>query len=307
MTEIPRTVGDLSPGEFRETLQTVGIGVRIGPFDMHVVADVEALHEPLYTMYRDYPLLDRPRVFSFHVSLRQRRKFLLAGPRLVRFTVDGRVPHEDMPAEQALAVLEWGINLVIALRSHSLLMIHSAVVERGDRAMLLPASPGGGKTTLCTGLVYRGWRLFSDEFGLVHPGDETLIPLPRPMPLKNESIQIIKKFAPDAILGPTIPNTSKGTIVHVRPPAASVQRSRTGAPPAWIVFPQWLDQAQLVLEEIPKAEAFMLLASNSFNYEYLGEAAFRSVRKIVDQARCFQMVYSDLEEATGVLGRLADE
>jgi len=301
------TIGDLRPEDFRAMLKTSGIGVRIGPFDAHVTADVDALHEPLHTMYRDYPLLDLQRVFSFHLCLQQRRKFTVAGPQLVRFSVDGRVPHEDMPAEQALAVLEWGMNLVIALRSHSLLMLHSAVVERGGRAMLLPAMPGDGKTTLCAGLVHRGWRLFSDEFGMLRPGTEALIPLPRPMPLKNESIQVIEAFAPDAVFGPVIPNTRKGTIAHVRPPAESIRLARVGAPAGWIVFPQWIDQAPLVIEEIPQAEAFMLLASNSFNYEYLGEAGFRAVRQIIDGVRCFQMVYSNLDDATRALSRFADE
>ena len=53
----------------------------------------------------------------------------------MRFIVDGRVPHEDLPAAQALAVFEWGLNLVIALRSHRFLMLHAAVLERGGRAL----------------------------------------------------------------------------------------------------------------------------------------------------------------------------
>jgi len=38
----------------------------------------------------------------------------------------------------------------------------------------------------------------------------------------------------------------------------------------------------------------------------LGEAAFRTVRDIVAGARCYRLVYSDLEEATARLGELAD-
>lgn len=307
MTSNRQTIGDLSLAEFRAKLETSGIATQIGPFEAHIIADVDELFEPLFRMYRDFPLLDQQRVFSFHACLKKRRKFIIAGPKLVRFEVDGRAPHEDLPADQALAVLEWGINLVIALRSHSLLMLHAAVVERGGKAMLLPALPGDGKTTLCAGLVHRGWRLFSDEFGLIRPGAEELIPLPRPMPLKNESIEVIRAFAPDAVFGPTIHNTRKGTVAHVRPPAESILQSATGAPARWVVFPQWTDRAKLVIEEIPKADAFMLLASNSFNYEYLGEPAFCAVRQIVENSRCFQMVYSDLEEATGALSRLADE
>src|SRR4029079_4735133 len=133
--------------------------------------------------------------------------------------------HDDLPVGHALAVLEWGLNLVIALRSHSWLMLHSAAVERSGGVLLLPAWPGAGKTTLCTALAFRGWRLLSDEFGLVEPRSRLIAAIPRPMPLKNEAIEVIRAFAPDAELGPTIPNTRKGTIAHVKPPSDSIHHS----------------------------------------------------------------------------------
>ncbi|HQX48181.1 MAG TPA: HprK-related kinase A, partial [Steroidobacteraceae bacterium] len=221
--------------------------------------------------------------------------------------VDGRAPHEDMPAGQALPVLEWGINLVIALRYHCYLMLHAAVLERGGRALLLPAWPGHGKTTLCAALAHRGWRLFSDEFGLVRPGTRELVPIPRPMPLKNASIDVIRRFAPEAFLGPVIPGTRKGTIAHVRPPAQSVARARETAPAAWIVFPRWEAGATLSLEEMPKSAGYMQLATNAFNYEMLGEPGFETARGLVDGARCYRLVYSDLDEAVAALGALTFE
>jgi len=166
--------------------------------------------------------------------------------------------------------------------------------------------PGDGKTTLCAGLVNRGWRLFSDEFGLIRPGTGELIPIPRPMPLKNESIQVIRTFAPNAVFGPTILNTRKGTVAHVRPPSDSVRRAGETAQAGWIVFPRWEAGAALQIDAIPKADAFMLMASNSFNYEYIGETAFRSVREIVDGSECFELTYSDLEAAAARLTEMAD-
>jgi HprK-related kinase A len=298
------TIGDIAEGEFVRRLREPGLGVRIGPFDARLCSDVRAIEAPLYMLYRDYPLLDDNRVFSFHARLTNARRFPHLYRRLVRFMVDGRAPHEDLPHAQALAVLEWGLNLVVALRTHSLLMLHSAVVERFGAAMLLPALPGYGKTTLCVGMVHRGWRLFSDEFGLVG-SDGNVIPFPRPMSLKNKSIEIIRAFAHDAELGPSIPNTRKGTVAHVRPPRDSVRAASQTARAKWIVFPRWQAGAKLTLEEVPKAEAFMELATNAFNFEMLGERAFTTVRDVVDGAQSFRLLYSDLEEAIERLRRLA--
>jgi HprK-related kinase A len=303
---ISGSVSGLTLNEFGGALSGRGLGVQIGPFSALVGTDIDSLTEPLYRLYEDYPLLPQDSVYSFHVRLLKKR----ASPRfyrhLVRFSVDGRTPHEDMPAEQALPVLEWGLNLVVALRCHCFLMLHSAVLERNGRALLLPAAPGDGKTTLCAGLAHRGWRTLSDEFGLIRPDTCDMIPIPRPMALKNESIEIIREFAPDAYIGPATSGTRKGTVAHVKPSAESIARQSEAASASMIVFPRWVAGAELSLQEMTKGEGFMRLATNAFNYELLEEAAFRTVRDIVSGARCYRLVYSDLEEATARLSELAD-
>ncbi|HNP37177.1 MAG TPA: HprK-related kinase A [Woeseiaceae bacterium] len=299
-------VGDLSEQHFGQRLHD-GIGVQIGPFAARIVVRSERIVESLYRLYRDYALLPDDTVFSFHVRLDERRGVPgLRAPR-VRFSVDGRAPHEDMPAEQALAVLEWGINLVIALRSHAFLMLHSAIAEFRGHAMLLPAAPGAGKTTLCAGLSLSGWRLFSDEFGLMRPGTPDMLPVPRPLALKNESISVIRGFSANANLGPEIPGTRKGTVAHLRPPGDSILRSEDAAPVRWLVFPEWRPDTPCALIELPKQEGFMHLATNAFNYELLGESGYNAVATLIGTASCHRFVYSDLNEAVALLTDFAND
>jgi HprK-related kinase A len=299
--------GDLPIEEFSDRLRGEGLRYWVGPFGIRLRARVGGLAEPLHRLYAHYPLLPGDGVLHFHVALEEVWGLRPSPGRRLRFTVDGRRPHADLPVGQALAVLEWGINLVTSARMHCYLMLHAAVLERGGRALLLPAAPGGGKTTLCVALAHRGWRLFSDEFGLLRPGSTDLVPLPRPMPLKNESIAVIRRFVPDAVLGPEIPGTVKGTIAHVRPPADSVALMREAARAAWIVFPRWSRDAAFSLEEVPRADGFMRLATNAFNFDLLGAPAFETVRDLVNGTRCFRLVYSDLEEAVSALSALADD
>lgn len=299
-------VHDLGIDEFATRLQS-GLNLKIGPFKSSIRADPQSLVDPLYVLYQDYALIPGESVFSFHAELNARRNFPRLDKQMVRFSVDGRMPHADMPAEQALAVLEWGLNLVIALRSHQYLMLHSAVVERGGHAMLLPATPGSGKTTLCTGMSLRGWRLLSDEFGLVRPGTTQLISVPRPMALKNESIDVIRQFEPSAVIGPEIPNTRKGTVAHVKPPSESIVNSDQTANARWIVFPRWIAGVPSTLTEVSRAEGFMFLATNSFNYELLGEPAFDTVTALINQTRCFHLEYSDLDDAVAMLTDFAEQ
>jgi len=209
-----------------------------------------------------------------------------------------------MPAEHALAVLEWGINLVIAFRHHSHLMLHAGVVEKAGHAMIFPAEPGSGKTTLCAALMLRGWRLLSDEFGLLRPGTLSFIPVPRPMPLKNESISVIKSFDRGAFLGPEIANTRKGTIAHLRPSGPSIQFAERVAQASAVIFPKWESGTELVLEELPQNDAFAALALNSFNYELLGETGFKTVAKLVSGVKSYRFRYSDLNGAIDAIDGL---
>lgn len=302
-----RRLRDLSRRELEKALDGKGLRVSVGPFDVCVQAPGAKLGAVLHELYSDYALVPPDTVLHAHVRLESRWQLRPRPGRTVRFIVDGRAPHEDMPAYQALAVLEWGLNLVIAMRFHVHLMLHAAVLERGGRALVLPAAPGDGKTTLCAALAHRGWRLFSDEFGLVDPATGEVIPLPRPMPLKNESIDVLRRFVPEAKMGPLIPNTRKGTIAHVRPPGESVERAGERAVPAWVVFPRWESGASLSFEPVDRAEAFMRLATNAFNYEMRGEEGFACLRRMVERTRCFDLVYSDLDEAIERFARLAGD
>ncbi|MDT3678915.1 MAG: HprK-related kinase A [Burkholderiaceae bacterium] len=296
-------VAALNAETFAERLRT-GIGLRIGPFDFRITIGLRDVAIALHSLYRDYPVIDDERVFHGHVSLREARLRRPGAPRRVRFLVDGRAPHDDRPAAHALAVLEWGLNLVVALRFHGFLMLHAAVLERDGRALVMPAMPGHGKTTLCAALAHRGWRLLSDEFGLVRPGTADFVPFPRPMPLKNESIDVLRAFAPGAFFGPRIEATAKGDIVHLRAPSDSVERAGETARAAWIVFPRWAAGATLSLESVPADQAFFSLATNAFNYELLGESAFETVRTIVGASRRLRLRYSSLDEAVRALNAL---
>lgn len=221
------------------------------------------------------------------------------------FTIDGQSPFAPYTVEHAFPALEWGINWCVATRAHHLLMLHSAGVERNGRAILFPASPGDGKSTLCTALIHSGWRLMSDEFGLVRPEDGMLLPLPRLIPLKNESIDVIRRFRPEAIIGPAFLETRKGTVAHVRPPLESIRRMHEPARPRWFVFPRWIANAPLTLEPMAKSQAFLMVATNAFNYEVLDETAFRLVADLVGSCDCYSLSYSDLDEAVAALDELS--
>ncbi len=223
----------------------------------------------------------------------------------VQFEIDTHRPFEPHPAENAFPVFEWGLNWCIATSAHRYMMLHAGNVAFGDQAMILPGTPGSGKSTLTAALHLRGARLLSDEFGLVQPERGDLLPMPRAIPLKNTSIEAILEFDPKAQLGPTYPKTRKGRVRHLRPADESQARQHEPAVPRWLVFPKYRAGAPEALRPLDKTEAFRQLAFNCFNYRLLGETSFRAVAQIVREVDCYTFTFSRLDRAVEMLEALA--
>ncbi len=60
------------------------------------------------------------------------------------------------------------------------------------------------------------------------------------------------------------------------------------------------------IEPVDKGEAFLMVATNAFNYETLGEIAFDLVRDMVRSCDCYALTYSDLDEAIAAIDTLGE-
>ncbi len=281
-----------------------GLALRIPPITVRLRSPLRFLAEQIHALYRDYELAGA-RDFA-DVDIRMLR---VPGPRRwvrpqVQFIVDGVTPFDPFPIDHALPMFEWGLNWVFGQRMHQYLLLHAAVVERGGKALVLPAWPGCGKSTLAASLACRGWRLLSDEFGVVTVSSTQVLPFARPVALKNESIEVMRAFDPGAFYGPIFPKTRKGTVAHFRVPEESVLRGHEPAGIAAIVFPDFQSGATNLVRPLPKATAFLKLAGNSFNYEVVGEKGFRALSSIVRRCESYILRYGDLASAHAALDEI---
>lgn len=257
------------------------------------------------SMYADFEVV-APTVFAdFHVQVLLEPGLRRWVKPQARFYFDGQPSFTPLPAQQGFAMIEWGLNWCVAAHAHQYLVIHAAVIEKNGRAVVLPAPPGSGKSTLCAGLVHSGWRLLSDELGLYDRRTGLIHGMARPVNLKNASIDVMRRFAPQAVFTPPVPDTTKGTVALMRPPGASVARRGEPAKPAWVVLPKYRAGSRALLERHSKARTFHLIAEQSFNYDILGTQGFEAVSRLIDECGCYQFSYSDLNEARGLFDELA--
>jgi HprK-related kinase A len=297
-------VKELSTADRRAALRR-GLRIVTGPFNCQLRTDVGPIAEELAALYGEHELAPADDMVDFHVEVTAPHGLRRWLRPQVQFLADGVSPFTPLPRAQALPMLEWGLNWCITAYSHHLLVLHAACVARDDRAVILPAPPGSGKSTLCAALVNRGWRLLSDELTLVDLDAGLVRGLARPVNLKNASIDVIRRFAPDAFLTRPIHDTTKGTVALMAPPAASVHAGTRPARPCWMVLPKYQAGAAATLEPMPRGQAFLQIADNAMNYAILGRQGFETVGDLTARCEHFSFRYGHLDEAMQVFDDLA--
>lgn len=296
-----RKLAESEPTEVAHALAGNGLWIDFGAGTVRVQSDSRVLAAQLQTAYGQFPLVDQASWADMHVQiLRPHGARRWIRPQ-VRFQCDGRLPFDAFPADSPLPLFEWGCNWLIGQRFNDLLLLHAGAVERDGLALVLPATPGSGKSTLTAALSQSGWRLLSDEFGAFDHDSDTFRPVLKPIALKNQSIGVIRRFSPRAVFGPEFPKTRKGTVAHLASTQDAVVRRQESANPGAFVLPKWVAGSPTRFQPMAENVLFSALAFNAFNYNLLGAIGFKAVVRLVRECPAWQLVYSDLDDALAAI------
>jgi HprK-related kinase A len=295
---------DKSEASFLRDLRGRGVWLRTGPFQTHLQSPIKSLGRAIHLLYGEFPLVENADFADFHIRLLPSRIRRFYRPQ-VFFYLDNFMPFKPLALGHAFAMFEWCMNWCIESQANHYFMMHAALVEREGFAAILAAPPGSGKSTLTAALVTSGWRLLSDELTLIDPGNGMVVPLARPISLKNESINIIRDFVPNAVMGPVARDTIKGSVAHLKPPADSIARVGERAKPRWVIFPAFKAGAPASLTPYPKATALLRLADHAFNYCQYGVQGFKLMEQLISSCECYEFTYSRFEDALEVFNTLS--
>jgi hypothetical protein len=296
-----RALSEVPEGEVSAALATTGLWFDVGVATLRVRSDAPALAAQLRSVYANFPFRSDADWADLHVDLLRPR-----GPRRwlrpqVKLRSDGLQPFAPFAADSPLPLLEWGANWLIGRRTNDVLLLHAGVVERDGLALVMPAMPGSGKSTLTAALSLRGWRLLSDEFGAFDLQADAFAAVLKPVALKNASIDVIRRFEPSAPIGPSFPKTRKGVVAHLAASTDAVARVKQACLAGAVILPRWQADQPTSWEPLDEQEAFSALAFNAFNYPITGAAGFRAVVGLVRRCPAWQLVYSDLDHALATI------
>jgi HprK-related kinase A len=293
----------LAVDDFNQRLARGELPLRIGPYIYNIQSNLPAVAAGIATLYGDFLLADPGEFVDYNVAL-QRSGFLQRVRGKAEFLFDKKSPFDTIPAGQAYAFLEWGMNWCVSLYANEYLKLHAAAVSRGDTAIIMPGIPGTGKSTLCAALGLSGWRILSDEHAMIPPRTTEIIPLCRPVSLKNESIDVIKSFSASAIFGPVSKETHKGVVVHMKADLHPDSHDTKSLQAAAMIFPRYARDEPQRMSPRRRTDSFILAAYHSFNYSLLCEAGFEAMKTLIQNIDCYDLVYHDLDWAVQAVGDL---
>lgn len=299
-------LSELPVAEIEKRLASTGVTFQAGPFLVCLQSNLPVVSQGLTLLYDNFPVADADQIVDLRLRVSHPNVLRRWFRRQAICTFDGVPPFEPLPAHQAYALFETSLNWYIYSEVYNYLIIHAAAVERRGRVAILPALPGAGKSTLTAALVCHGWRLLTDELALISFDAGKVLPLARPISLKNRSITLIQQIDPNVVIGGECRETAKGTVAFMRPPPQSVARMNESAPPAWLIFPQYDEHSSLHVAPLPKAQTFTRLADGLVNYAILGLRGFQSLTRLIDQTESYELRYGNLPKALLWFDELAE-
>ncbi|MGI4848225.1 MAG: HprK-related kinase A, partial [Janthinobacterium lividum] len=142
-------VAELAPAALAGLLARGELLLDIQPFVARIRSDVPSLAGNIALTYGEFELRSPDQFADFHIEVSLEPGLRRWFKPMARFYYDGKPAFLPLPAGQAFPMVEWGLNWCVAAHAHQFLIIHAAVLERDGLALVMPAPPGSGKSTLC--------------------------------------------------------------------------------------------------------------------------------------------------------------
>jgi hypothetical protein len=210
----------------------------------------------------------------------------------------------DQPLARAVDLILWEVSQAGIDSASPCVALHAAAVSLDGRAVLLPAAPGSGKTTLAAALTMAGCAYLSDELAPIDPVSAQVLPFPRPLWMMRDAIRLFPGLA--EVLSDQ-PDDRASPKRHIRPYDLRPAPFGGSCPVGVVVFPTYAAGSPVLLQPLGRAQAVARLIENSFNFLRLGGAGLGALARMIAGASCYQMRSGDLPSAVATLMALLEK
>jgi hypothetical protein len=267
------------------SLSVVGVPVSIGCADSHARALLELTCEGFGVSAQE------PSALGYRIERSDS-----SGAFVVARDDGARLVAQD--EADMLWTLDGDLVVEIQKRRPELYFLHAGVLELGQRAFVLAAPSGHGKSTTTWALLHHGFRFLSDELAPLDLQSLTVHPFPRALCVKRDPP------APYPLPAGCL-RTSRQAYVPTRYLPAPVWT--TPLPVAATFFLRLdLEASRSMALPVSRAEACARLYANSLNSLAHSADGLDAALRIAEGQPCFELVSADLTETALLIRRTAE-
>jgi len=167
--------------------------------------------------------------------------------------------------------------------------LHAAGISDGGKCLIFAGDSGSGKSTLSAILLANGFEVLADDFLPIEQSAGKACHFPAAISIKKSSIKLLSPLFPALKNAKEyfFPGLNK-TVRYLSNPATN---SPFQVPVQGLVFVQYLEGADLLLEKMSQEEAFQRLVPDSYIYPSAQNA--QSFISWFNSLTCYQLTYSD--------------
>ncbi|MFH5927189.1 PqqD family peptide modification chaperone [Roseomonas xinghualingensis] len=209
---------------------------------------------------------------------------------------------------EELAPLIKGLVWSTAVNRHDFFLgIHAGVVGGQSGAMLLPGSPGSGKSSLTAALVQAGFQYYSDEMALLRDDDFYVLPVPFSLCVKDTGIPVLTSRFPVLEQLPLHQRADGKRVAYLPPPYGCLPPFGEAKPVRALVFPRYAAHVATCSRVMPKADALQRLLEQCLVVrKRLDPRGVQALIRWIEPIECIELVFGTLDEGAAAAASLLD-
>ena len=212
--------------------------------------------------------------------------------------IDGVETVRHLEPSVVVSRVVWEVNQLARNSLPDQALLHAALVQIGDRGVVVCGASGSGKSTLTAKLVERGAVYLGDEIVPIDDGTPACDAYLKPLTLRSGSWEFVESLIPDC--GPDQAEYLRDTwfvTPHVVAPTTNV---------ALVVHTLYSPGAPTRGIAIEASENAVALFEQTHHLASSGERAFRAVCQFARSVAAMRLVVNDLDVASFLIASAAN-
>jgi hypothetical protein len=178
--------------------------------------------------------------------------------------------------------------------------LHAGAVTRDSSCILLPATTGGGKSTLVAALTHRGFDLMTEDMALLNDRTLSVSVLPHAIKLREGSWEILRPFCAEIDTAPDYTQKDGQKLRFLSPNRISPARE---VPAKCLLFIRFDAGANVKVRDVSAFDALARLADAGLWVDLSQEKVSKFLAWILETPKR-ELIYSDLNDAVEAVGAL---